>query len=152
VLPLSGPILAVWTWLFPLLTPQLSIVLPFVVTLSFFYVLFILGTAFSTKRGLMLGGRDSAFYYPSELSGAGGYAQEREILSPLGLASSEFPLDAMFVLLFSVLLPISFGLSTGHWSNPNILIFTAILTVLLALPAAIIVFLALRRRKKLGRE
>ena len=160
IIPLGGPVIAVWKWLFPnaFWVPP-SWFVPWAALSSLLWALLVLRTAFAAKRGLMLGGRDHTVYRPYNLSGAGGYAQEREILGPLGLAKSEFPIDAMLFMGWGFLYTIVIHSNT-FWGGQldlsqswalNIVRFISIETLLMVLVTWFIVSLALRCREKLGR-
>jgi hypothetical protein len=155
ILPLGGPVVAAWKWLFPAAfwTPSSWLVI-WAALSSLAWAILVLRTAFSAKRGLMLGGRDHEVYWPRNLSGAGGYAQEKEILGPLGLAKSEFPLDAIFFMGWGLLYPI-LNSGTNILAQPHLepgpIRFLVSYTLLFVLPMWILVVLALSRRKKLGR-
>lgn len=154
VLPLIGPVTAAWNWFFPnsfLIFPSWT---RFAVLTSMSYALGILATAFLLKRGLMLGGTGSAACYPGFLPGQGAYKNERDILRPLGLTVSEFPLDVVIFLGSLALVPFTSAAqlemypvlqSTDYMSSS--------LTIALwsAVPWLFIAGFALFRRKKLGR-
>jgi hypothetical protein len=121
--------------------------------LSLIYGLSFLNGAFNVKRGLMLGGVGLAASDPDLLPGAGGYAQEREILGPLGLAISEFPLDLVFSIVS--LVPFLWMLwMYGYGDEAGDELFFSIQRSMLTLLTLLMIGLAWFawvRRKKLGR-
>jgi hypothetical protein len=95
ILPLVGPVTALWNWFFPANLSLPPLWTRYAVIISLSYALSILITGVIAKRGLMLGATGQAAYYPGFLLGQGAYAQERKILTALGLTASEFPLDVV---------------------------------------------------------
>jgi hypothetical protein len=156
VLPLVGPLTALWNWLFPgdfLILPSWTRLAVF---FSLSYALSILATAFLVKRGLMLGGTDRAAYYPGFLPGQGGYGQEKAILKPLGLAVSEFPLDAAIFVGSLVLVPLSMSaqleMFRAFQPNTEFASFPTFWSSVLGNIFWLIVMgVALLRRRRLGR-
>jgi hypothetical protein len=152
ILPLVGPVTLLWSRVLPntVLSPPSWLIL-LTLFFSLFYVLAFLTGAFVVKRGLMLGGVGHAAYDPSLLPGAGGYAREREILGPLGLAISEFPLDLVFLIGSLVLtLWMLWMYGYGDEAGDELYIQRSMLTLLTLLLIGLAWF-AWVRRKKLGR-
>jgi hypothetical protein len=148
VLPLSGPVLALWHWAFPdaPLTPPPWAVLA-AALFSVAYAFAALASAFSIKRGLMLGGRGRAAYRPDLLPESAGYAREKEILGPLGLVVSEFPLDLALFLGYALLFPLAMYAIAPNDALPGFAV-PAFIVVLVFLLVSKIVW---TRRKELGR-
>jgi hypothetical protein len=156
ILPLVGPVTLLWSRVLPnaVLSPPSWLVLP-TLLFSLFYALLFLCGAFTVKRGLMLGGVGRAAYDPSLLPGAGGYAREREIIGPLGLAVSEFPLDLVFLIgafvpyIWWMWWMYGYGDEAGDELVPTISTLTGCIGTLLWIGLA---WFAWVRRKKLGRR
>jgi hypothetical protein len=162
VLPLIGPAIELAKLLVPVDLPGWSRTIG-ITTIG--YVLNVLLAAFIVKLGLMLGASGPAALYPGFLSGAGGYKREREILQPLGLALSEFPLDAALLVaslvfglitfqnqmeLYQAITPFDEAvLDLGQESLATTLPRFA--TPALYAVYAVGIVIALARRKKLGR-
>jgi hypothetical protein len=72
---------------------------PLLAIFSFGYLLIIPLSAFTVKRGIMLGASGNESYFPGFLHGSGYYAREREALSRMGLQLNEFPLDIALILV-----------------------------------------------------
>jgi len=127
---------------------------------SFGYLLAIPLSAFVAKRGLMLGGAGREAYYPGFLQGSGYYTREREVLSAIGLATSEFPLDIALIIasLFFTQLTYSQQMEGGlvellGWlglpvpvESPSLALRISSIIVVVTISA-----IALVRRKKCGR-
>jgi hypothetical protein len=154
VLPLIGPAIELAKLLLPVNLPGWS--RPIGIT-TVVYILSVLIAAVCVKRGLMLGASGPAALYPGFWSGAQGYEREREILQPLGLALSEFPLDAALLvasLVFSLITVRSqMELYEAIFPFDQTAQEPATTLARFATPAlyAVGIVIALARRKKLGR-
>jgi len=95
-LPLLSPLAAFYQMLVPS-APAVGTRLVVLISLS--YALVLINSAFVVKRGLMLGGKGRAAYFPGFLEGSGAYAVERELLAKFDLAAREFPLGYSLTLL-----------------------------------------------------
>jgi hypothetical protein len=98
----------------------------------------------------MLGGNGRAALNPVSLPGSGGYGQERDILRAFGVEKSEFPLDAALMLGWLVLS--MFGMIVSSWEHGDEMRFVSVLFFLpIFLLFGVMIFIALNRRRKLGR-
>jgi hypothetical protein len=155
-LPLIGPATQLWQvsvpagWMpSPAWTRSAAI-------LSISYSFSILATAFLVKRGLMLAATGRDAYYARFVRGSGGYAEEKQILSALGLEIREFPLDTVLIIGGSLLLLFMFPTQLDLFnrlmnSNPprtNIQLTSLAIGELTLITVAVI---SLMRRKKLSR-
>jgi hypothetical protein len=155
VLPLIGPAIELAKLLVPVDLPGWSRPIGY---FTVGYVFSVLATAYGVKRGLMLGASGPAALCLGFLSGAGGYKREREILQPLGLALSEFPLDAALLVLSLLFGLITFGSQMESYEaifqTPKTLESPTTTTLVsVVIPAIYTVggVIALVRRKRLGR-
>jgi hypothetical protein len=160
VIPLTGPGIEVAKLLVPDLPGWSTTVVVFIIG----YVLGVLATAFHVNRGLMMGASGREAFYPGFISGAGGYERERQILQPVGLALSEFPLDAALIVASAILGLITYrtqmefarniasietGMLGGSTSVPDTTMWPFFISLLIW---PIILVIALVRRKRLGRS
>jgi hypothetical protein len=106
-LPAVGPVIEVAR---PFIPAELPIWTNFVALVSISYALSVFGTAFLAKRGLMLGGKGRAVFFPALLEKRDSYVEERELLGVFGIDIREFPFDAVVLtggaLLNGLMLPI----------------------------------------------
>jgi|GEM_PF-4227446 len=160
-IPLAGPATAIWKWV----VPQSVVILPpeviwIVCTSSAFYCLLFLTGSFVTKRGLMLGGSGFAASNPYLFTEPGGYAREREILGPMGIAVSELPID-LICATASVCIIALFQLAFFPFLNYSVLVQSSDLVSVISALGGSLIMAALvvwkfivrpwRRRKSLGR-
>lgn len=101
-LPLLSPVAVLYQLVFP---GASSVWTRFLVVVSLSYALAFLASAFTIKRGLMLGGVGRSAYFPGLLEGRGAYAAEENVLAKFGLAVKEFPLGFALSL---ILVPVSY--------------------------------------------
>lgn len=91
-LPFSAPLAAAFKLLFGGQGPPLELSLPLGM-LVFLYAISCAVSAFACKRALMLGGAGPVAYFPDEIAGNGGYAEETVLLGRVGIRVKEFPFD-----------------------------------------------------------
>jgi hypothetical protein len=157
-LPLLGPATALWNSFVPADLMPAAAWTHFAVLISVSYALAILSASFLVKRGLMLGASGNVAQYPGFVPGAGHYAEERRILSEVGLQTAEFPLDIAVVLAsmllslfnYRVQIEVYEKLNWVHsdYPSPGVLLGNAAFSVVVTVAVALV---ALVRRKRLGR-
>lgn len=154
LLPLIGPATYVWNWFVPAsLMPSFEWT-RFAVIISVSYTLSILATGFSVKRGLMLGEKGTAAWYPGFVPGQGGYGQEKAILNALGLQLSEFPFDITILLGSSVLTLLTYSYQLEFYTALGSLSDQPHMFASIAIPQFVlfvVLVVSWFRRKKLGR-
>ena len=153
VLPLSGPAIEGYRFMFPGQLPEWS---SFLGVTLLGYTLGFAVTAFMVKRAIMLGASGQSASFPGAIEGSGKYRNEKSILLSAKISKSEFPWDIVLAFIgltigyLTIDISIQFYKSVGlempsqEYMNVQMVIQGAVFCLLL--------LLSKYRRKVAGRE